>query len=281
MSELALACADLDAAIAWFERLGLRLVRIEPADEPAVAVLASADDRARVRLERTGARAAVTAPPSLVITRAREEDDWHRGRAGMLYRDLLPGRFGGRYIASHIRIPEGGPVADYVHHHAIRFQLIYCHRGWVRVVYEGQGEPFVLEAGDCVLQPPHIRHRVLESSPGLEVIELASPAAHATYVDHERALPDGRADREWSGQRFARSLAAIEPATHGLARARIVTGDTDLAHGGDLRFGFVRSGTATLDGRPLAAGDAFALPGGVPARLGDARELELLDVIVG
>ncbi|MGE5183614.1 MAG: cupin domain-containing protein, partial [Acidobacteriota bacterium] len=269
VSELVLACADLDAAIAWFERLGLRLETIEPADDPAIAVLA--DDRARVRLERTGARAAVTAPPSLVITRAG--DGWHRGRAGMQYRDLLPGRFGGRYIASHVRIPGGGPVADYVHHHAIRFQMIYCHRGWVRVVYEGQGEPFVMQPGDCVLQPPHIRHRVLESSPGLEVIELASPASHPTHVDHDRVLPDERAEREYGGQRFARSLAAIEAATHGLARARVVTREADLAHDGELRFGFVLAGAAALDGQPLAAGDAFALPGGMPARLGEAREL--------
>src|SRR6185436_13024852 len=109
---------------------------------------------------------------------------WTRGRAGMRYRDLIPGRQGGRFIASHIAIPEGGPVADYVHHHFVRVQLIYCHRGWVRVVYEDQGAPFMLEAGDCVLQPPGIRHRVLESSVGLEVIEIGSPAVHETFADH-------------------------------------------------------------------------------------------------
>ena len=107
----------------------------------------------------------------------------------MQYRDLIPDRQGGRYIASHIRIPDGGPVPDYVHFHEIRFQLIYCYRGWVRVVYEDQGEPFVMNAGDCVLQPPLIRHRVLESSAGLEVVEIGVPAVHATHVDHERALP--------------------------------------------------------------------------------------------
>jgi hypothetical protein len=62
----------------------------------------------------------------------------------MHYRDLLPSRQGGRFIASHIRIPDGGPVADDVHHHDVRFQLIHCVAGWVRLVYEDQGEPFVL-----------------------------------------------------------------------------------------------------------------------------------------
>ena len=53
------------------------------------------------------------------------------------------------------------------------------------VVYEDQGEPFVMREGDLVLQPPEIRHRVLESSPGLEVIEIGAPAVHATFADHE------------------------------------------------------------------------------------------------
>ena len=34
-------------------------------------------------------------------------DEWVVGRAGMEYRDLIPGRLGGRLIASHIRITRG------------------------------------------------------------------------------------------------------------------------------------------------------------------------------
>jgi len=92
---------------------------------------------------------------------------WNVGRAGMQYRDLIPSRLGGRFIASHIRIPDGGEVPDYVHFHKVRFQMIFCKKGWVRLVYEDQGEPFLMRAGDCVLQPPEIRHRVLEASAGL------------------------------------------------------------------------------------------------------------------
>ena len=73
----------------------------------------------------------------------------------MLYRDLIPDRLGGSAIvASHIRIAEGGPVGDSVHFHRVGFQLIFCYRGWVEVVYEDQGPPFVLRAGDCVIQEP-------------------------------------------------------------------------------------------------------------------------------
>src|SRR5262245_30514988 len=116
---------------------------------------------------------------------------WYVGRAGMQYRDLIPGRLGGRFIASHIRILDGGETQDYVHYHKAIFQMIYCKAGWARVVYEDQGPPFALEAGDCVLQPPEIRHRVLESSAGLEVIEVACPGVYERWVGHAVSLPTG------------------------------------------------------------------------------------------
>src|SRR5215475_61886 len=114
---------------------------------------------------------------------------WYVGRAGMQYRDLIPGRLGGHFIASHIRITGGGETQDYVHYHKAHFQVIYCKKGWARLVYEDQGPPFLLEEGDCALQPPEIRHRVLESSADMEVIELASPAEYETRADNEVRLP--------------------------------------------------------------------------------------------
>jgi quercetin dioxygenase-like cupin family protein len=202
----------------------------------------------------------------------------------MGYRDLIPDRQGGRFIASHIRIADAGPVPDYVHHHVIRFQMIYCARGWVRVAYEDQGEPFVLHAGDCVLQPPRIRHRVLEASAGLEVVEIGCPARHDTIADHDLELPTGGSDpgRDFGGQRFARHIAAdavwepwrvaglecrdlgIGAATGGLAGARVArpvrhrSGGTDpggsaaLAdigfahHQAELVFAFVLDGSVSL-----------------------------------
>ena len=133
-----------------------------------------------------------------------DSESWVIGRAGMHYRDLLPDRLGGAIIASHIRIAEAGPVADMVHFHTVGFQLIFCHRGWVRLVYEDQGPPFVLGAGDCVIQPPEIRHRVLEASAGVEVIEIGVPAEHLTSVDHEMELPTPhfRPDRDFQGTKF-------------------------------------------------------------------------------
>jgi quercetin dioxygenase-like cupin family protein len=195
----------------------------------------------------------------------------------MLYRDLIPGRLGGRYIASHIAIAEGGPVADWVHFHRIAFQLICVRKGWVRVVYEGQGDPFVMMAGDMVLQPPGIRHRVLESAPGLEVVEITCPACHETFADHDMKLPNGvaQADQYWGGQLFLHHVAASAPwvrwngaeaqvtgvreATSGLADARILSPGAAPAmsmppHDGELVFGFLLEGRARLD-----AGDSYSL----------------------
>jgi len=310
MAEDILYCADLDPAIALFQRLGLRLETILPADDPVIAVLGGPD--VRVRLVRSGVAAVADVAvaeepppltPSFCIVRA-DESPWRAGRAGMRYRDLIPDRQGGRYIASHIAIPEGGAVADYVHFHAIRFQMIFCYRGWVRVVYEDQGEPFLMRAGDCVLQPPGIRHRVLEASPGLEVIELAMPAVHATHVDHERVLPGPAAsrDRTWSGQRFAHFAAGSAPytpaaiaglercdlgiaaATAGLASVSLLRiRDRERAaycHDAELWFHVVLRGQLTIDDQHrLGAGDAFVIPAGRTFVWGDASpDLELLEV---
>src|SRR5205085_10663891 len=141
-------------------------------------------------------------------------------------------------------------------------------KGWVRVVYEDQGEPFVMNEGNLVLQPPGIRHRVLESSPGLEVVEITCPALHETFADHELELPTGRGDpeRTFGGQRFLMHVAAHTPwtpfgsgeaqetairdATAGIADVRTVRGAAEFAgHDGELVFGFVLDGSATLEYR--------------------------------
>ena len=332
-AELLLPSSDLHADLAFFrERLGFRLESIFPADDPAQAVLSG--HGVRIRLERGGAEAPgairlhceepdafgngtqdlhapggtrielrelhprLRCPPTrhaLVVQRQGAEGSaWGIGRAGMHYRDLIPGRLGGAIIASHIRIPEAGPVPDDVHYHIAAFQLIYCYRGWVDLVYEDQGPPFRLEAGDCLIQPPQIRHRVLESSAGLEVIEIAVPAEHLTALDHALELPTGqlRPHRDFGGQRFCRHRArdavweparlpgfsacdtGIAAATGGLANAQVArrTGEggdaAETSHDADILFTFVLEGGMTLrvparEACDLQAGDAFVLPPGL------------------
>lgn len=146
----------------------------------------------------------VALPQGVEVFVSDADAQWHVGRAGLEYRDLLPERLGGAVIASQIRLPHGGDVPDYVHYHQVALQFIYCRRGTIRVVYQDQGEPFEMRAGDCVLQPPGLRHQVLASSPGAEVVELACPAEHQTFGDLQLTLPNGvgRAGQRYEGQAF-------------------------------------------------------------------------------
>jgi quercetin dioxygenase-like cupin family protein len=269
LSEREIVCGDLSLAIDDLRRQGFCLDVIYPADDPMSAVLSRPGETVRLTLPGAPRPLDRLPPfkPDFVLTRAGGIPG--QGRAGMLYRDLIPGRLGGRYIASHITIPQGGPVADWVHYHRIALQIIYVRRGWVRVVYEDQGDPFVLGAGDMVLQPPLIRHRVLESSPGLEVVEISAPALHETFADQKLELPNGkRRGRDFGGQHFLRHIAAETPwtpfgdveaqetlmrdATGGIAEVRTirpcgVTGTLFEPHDGELVFGFVLEGTARVD----------------------------------
>jgi len=304
LSEREIVCEDLNLAINELKGQGYRLDLIYPADEPQSAVLSKAGDT--VRLSVPGAPPLPgrlpAFEPEFVVTHAGESGG--EGRAGMLYRDLIPSRLGGRYIASHITIPQGGSVADWVHYHRIAFQMIYVRRGWVRVVYQDAGEPFVMREGDLVIQPPEIRHRVLESSDGVEVVEVSAPAVHATYADHDLELPNGsNPGRIFGGQRFLRHVAAetrwtpanggeaqeteVGVATSGLAEVRTLRPCNDEAlsvggYRGELVFGFVLDGSAVLDHRgmhELGPADAFVIPPGQPWRLtGPSPDFRLLHV---
>lgn len=328
----------------WTKRLGFRLDMIYPADDPQVAVLSGHGVRLRIEkgaqehpgtvriltdeegfaggerlmIAPNGTRVEIDRanPPlvlprtehAFVVRRLAEQAPWIIGRAGMQYRDLVPSRLGGAMIASHIRIPDGGPVPDMVHFHKVGFQLIFCINGWVDVVYEDQGPPIRLTAGDCFIQPPEIRHRVLHASDGIEVIEIGVPAEHVTEIDHEMDLPTPhlRPEREWQGQRFVYDKGAegvfrpfrlpgfvardtgICDATKGVASVMVARPDGGetvwTKHGGDILFTFVMAGSFTLEGEGkdpfrLSPGDAFVIPPGMGTRYGDpSPDLELLEV---
>ncbi|MGR3565256.1 MAG: cupin domain-containing protein [Heliomarina sp.] len=344
--EIRLPTQELRDDIPFFTKvLGMRLDMIYPADDPQVAVFSGHGLRLRVEngaAESPGTLRILTDAPdefaegkrelmapngtkieidelnppmqmpttvhSFVVRRLADQAPWIIGRAGMHYRDLIPDRLGGSIIASHIRIPDGGPVPDMVHFHKVGFQLIFCINGWVDVVYEDQGPKMRLTAGDCFIQPPEIRHRVLEASDNVQVIEIGVPAEHVTEIDHEMELPTPhlRPEREWQGQRFVYNQAkdaiwapfripgfeardtTIAENTKGVAGVQVVRkgqGAPDWArHDTDILFTFVMSGKVTLDGEgrepyPLTEGDAFVIPPGMKTRLRDASEdIELLEV---
>ena len=119
-------------------------------------------------------------------------------RSFMEYRDLgISEPTGGQFRAHVIRIKKDGPGAHDLHttglhQHLCDFQMFYVLKGWIRFVYEGQGEHTFRE-GDCVLQPAAIVHNELECSDDVEVLEIYSPAVHETRVVDK--MPEAAAAR--------------------------------------------------------------------------------------
>ena len=106
------------------------------------------------------------------------------------YRDLgIAAATNGLAQAHVIRlIPPCDPAeVSKRHFHDVEFQMIYVLKGWIRFVYEDQGE-HTFHPGDCVLQPPGIVHNELECSDDLEVLEIYSPAVHPTVAVN--AMPE-------------------------------------------------------------------------------------------
>lgn len=267
-----------------------------------------------IRIELVEHPSPIILPPAkqeFILTRGDDKSTWTDGRAGMQYRDLIPGKLGGRFIASHIRIPNGGETADYAHYHRVLFQLIYCRSGWARLVYEDQGAPFVMNEGDCILQPPEIRHRVLETSAGLEVIEIGCPALHETFTDHDIQLPTGdyNPERLFEGQRFLHHSASgaewdtvridgfevrdtgMLQATNGLARVRVIGSSQESGarfsgkHAGEFLFLYLLRGNCGIRGsglgeHSLEKGDCCTIPADFEYEITAGAQFEMLEVSI-
>jgi len=96
------------------------------------------------------------------------------------YRELgIREATGGKVGAHVIRAVPGRHASGEAHTHGLDFQMVYVLKGWVRFWYEGQGE-VLLRAGSCVHQPPGIRHREIEHSDDVEMLEITLPASFAT-----------------------------------------------------------------------------------------------------
>ena len=329
---LAVAAPDFQAGLSFFvEELGFEVAMIAPAEDPTYAVLTLEGMTIALDKNRTSEPVTLEIPseeqeiigtskqgpngtkvhyvsyvrevskntkqiPVLNVAQV-EKADWVTGRASMAYRSLIDDQKS-HITASHIKIEGSGQVPDWVHFHDVEFQVIYCLRGSAKLVYEGQGEPFILSEGDCVLQPPHIRHRVLESYDDLEVIEVTSPSDHATYADRVMELPSRlyQPERDFSGQRFAFSKHSESKWVKYPSNENLVTQKTSIlkASGGvgwvneiratafqetneesilvnydfepDFYLWFVLEGTATIiyEGRKINIGvdDAIICPNG-------------------
>ena len=77
-------------------------------------------------------------------------------------------------------IPPADPaVVSKRHYHDVEFQMIYVLKGWIKGEYEGAGVVTMRE-GSCWLQPPRIKHSVLDYSDDCELLEIIMPAGFET-----------------------------------------------------------------------------------------------------
>ncbi len=65
------------------------------------------------------------------------------------------------------------------HYHDVEFQMVYVLKGWIKSEFDGEGAVTMRE-GSCWLQPPKIKHAVLDYSDDCELLEIILPADFET-----------------------------------------------------------------------------------------------------
>ena len=157
-------------------------------------------EKARPRGKQTArntppaARRSVNAKATLKTARPRkqafvashlDERDFKEGlRSYAKYRDLgIAAATKGLAQAHVIRlIPPCDPAeVSQRHYHDVEFQMIYVLKGWIKGEYEGAGVVTMRE-GSCWLQPPRIKHTVLDYSDDCELLEVIIPAEFDTVT---------------------------------------------------------------------------------------------------
>jgi hypothetical protein len=120
-----------------------------------------------------------TAPHQDFVVNHHRDEDFHADglRDYAAYRDLGIAKATDGMVRAHvIRFTE--PCSDKVrkrHFHDVQFQMVYVLKGWMKSEFEGQGT-HVMKAGSSWIQPPGIKHTVLDYSEDCEVLEIILPA---------------------------------------------------------------------------------------------------------
>ena len=111
------------------------------------------------------------------------EQDFDRGlRRYAHYRDLGTAKATNGMVQAHVIrfVPPCRPEeVSKLHYHDVEFQMVYVLKGWVKTELEGQG-PHVMRPGSAWIQPPRIKHKVLDYSDDAEVLEIVLPADFET-----------------------------------------------------------------------------------------------------
>jgi len=116
------------------------------------------------------------------VNHLREEDFLADGlRTYAKYRDLGMSKATSGLLQAHVirLLPPCDPaVVSKRHYHDVDLQMIYVLNGWIKGEYDG--EVVTMRKGAAWLQPPRIKHTVLDYSDDCELLEIILPAEFKT-----------------------------------------------------------------------------------------------------
>ena len=140
--------------------------------------------RPRARRARPAAKAKATPrrKHSFVASHPRDEDFESGLRRYAKYRDLGMSKATGGMVQAHVIrfVPPCRPEeVSKLHFHDVEFQMVYVLKGWIKTELDGQGA-ITMQTGSAWIQPPRIKHKVLDYSDDCEVLEIVLPADFET-----------------------------------------------------------------------------------------------------
>jgi hypothetical protein len=128
---------------------------------------------------------AAKAPPrkQTFVARHHTPDAFEQGlRRYAQYRDLGIAAATNGLARAHVikMVPPCDPAeVSKGHYHDVEFQMVYVLKGWIKSEFDGEGAVTMRE-GSCWLQPPKIKHAVLDYSDDCELLEIILPADFET-----------------------------------------------------------------------------------------------------
>jgi mannose-6-phosphate isomerase-like protein (cupin superfamily) len=149
-----------------------------------MAKLQARPHKTSARKSTAAARAKPKARPKQMfnVNHLREEDFRADGlRTYARYRDLGMSKASNGLLQAHVirLVPPCDPkVVSKRHFHDVDVQMIYVLKGWIKGEYDGQ--EVTVRQGGAWLQPPKIKHTVLDYSDDCELLEIVLPAEFKT-----------------------------------------------------------------------------------------------------
>jgi hypothetical protein len=151
--------------------------------------MAKLQPQAKKRSGKKGAPASRTKPKAKArpkqkfnVNHLRAEDFRSDGlRTYAKYRDLGMSKATNGQLQAHVirLVPPCDPaVVSKRHYHDVDLQMIYVLKGWIKGEYDGQ--LVTMHEGAAWLQPPKIKHTVLDYSDDCELLEIVVPADFKT-----------------------------------------------------------------------------------------------------